>query len=78
MVKKLPAKQETWVGSLGRKDSPRGGNGNPLQYSCPGNFMDRGAWLTTIHGITRVAGNLVAEHIRTISFHGGGNLSSPE
>ena len=28
------------------------GNGNPLQYSCPGNPMDRGAWQTTVHGVS--------------------------
>ena len=28
-----------------------GGNGNPLQYSCLGNSMDRGAWRATIHGV---------------------------
>ena len=27
------------------------GNGNPLQYSCLGNHMDRGAWQATIHGV---------------------------
>ena len=32
--------------------SPGEGNGNPLQYSCLENPMDRGAWQTTIHGIT--------------------------
>ena len=37
---------------LGR--SPGGGNGKPLQYSCLGNFMNRGAWLATINRITRV------------------------
>ena len=36
---------------LGR--SPGEGNGNPLQYSCLGNPMDRGAWQATVHGITR-------------------------
>ena len=35
---------KTWVPSLGQEDSPRGGNGIPLQYSCLGNPMDRGAW----------------------------------
>ena len=35
--------QETQVQSLGLEDSPGGGNGNPLQYSCQGNPMDRGA-----------------------------------
>jgi len=28
------------------------GNGNPLQYCCLGNPMDRGAWRATIHGVT--------------------------
>ena len=28
------------------------GNGNPLQYSCLGNPMDRGAWRATVHGVT--------------------------
>ena len=31
--------------------SPGGGNGNPLQYSCLENFMDRGTWWATDHGI---------------------------
>ena len=30
-----------------------GGNGNPLQYSCPENPMDRGAWKTTFLGVTK-------------------------
>ena len=29
------------------------GNGNPLQYSCLGNPMDRGAWQATVHGVTK-------------------------
>ena len=33
--------------------SPGGGNGNPLQYSCLGNPMDRGAWWTTVHGVAK-------------------------
>ena len=32
--------------------SPGGGHGNPLQYSCLGNPMDRGAWRATDHGVT--------------------------
>ena len=32
--------------------SPRVGNGNPLQYSCLENSMNRGAWRATVHGIT--------------------------
>ena len=34
--------------------SPREGNGNPLQYSCLGNPMDRGAWWATVHGVTEL------------------------
>ena len=34
MVKNLSAMCETWVRSLGWEDSPGGGHGNPLQYSC--------------------------------------------
>ena len=34
--------------------SPRKGNGNPLQYFCPENCMDRRPWQATVHRITRV------------------------
>ena len=33
--------------------SPGGGNGNPLQYSCLGNPMDRGAWWATAHEVAK-------------------------
>ena len=33
--------------------SPGEGNGNPLHYSCLENFMGRGAWQATVHGITK-------------------------
>ena len=33
--------------------SPGGGNGNPLQYSCLENSIDRGAWWATVHGVTK-------------------------
>ena len=49
--KKSPAKQETR--SLGQEDTPREGNGNPLQYSCLGNPMDRGAWRATLKGAAK-------------------------
>ena len=41
-------------GSIPRSGrSPGGGNGNPLQYSCLGSPMDRGAWWATVHGVTK-------------------------
>ena len=39
------------VPGLGR--SPEGGYGNPLQYSCLVNPMDRGAWRATVHRVTK-------------------------
>ena len=38
-----------------------GGNGNPLQYSCLENPMDRGAWWATAHGVTRDRHDLVTK-----------------
>ena len=34
--------------------SPAGGHGNPLQYSCLENPVDRGAWQVTVHGVTKI------------------------
>ena len=56
-VKNMPAMWETWVRSLGWEDSPGGGHDNPLQYSCLGNFMNRGAWWATVYGSQRVRHN---------------------
>ena len=39
------------IPQLGR--SPRDGNGNPLQYSCLGSSIDRGAWQATVHGVVK-------------------------
>ena len=52
MVKKLPAsagdiRDTGSIPKTGR--SPGEGNGNPLQYSCLGNPMKRGAWWATVH-----------------------------
>ena len=53
VVKNLPANAGD-VGSVpGSGRSPGEENGNPLQYSCLGNPMDRGAWQTTVHGIAK-------------------------
>ena len=56
VVKNPPAKtgdpRDTGlIPGLGR--SPGVGNGNPLQYSCLENSMDRGAWQATVHGVTK-------------------------
>ena len=48
------------LGSIpGSERSPGEGNGNPLQYSCLENPMDRGAWQATVHGAARVRHNLM-------------------
>ena len=52
-VKHLPEMRETRVRSLGREDSPREGNGNPLQYSCLEYSMDGGPWWATVHRVTK-------------------------
>ena len=39
-----------WIPGSGR--SPGGAHGNPLQYSCPENPMDRGAWRAIVYGIS--------------------------
>ena len=38
---------------LGLGRSPAKGNSSPLQYSCLGNPMDRGAWWATVHGVAK-------------------------
>ena len=47
------------IPGLGR--SPGEGNGNPLQYSCLENPMDRGAWWATFHGVSRVRHDLATK-----------------
>ena len=52
------------MGSIpGSVRSPDVGNGNPLQYSCLENSMDRGAWQTTVH---RAAKSRLKTHMGTI------------
>ena len=51
-VKNPPAVQDVWVQSWSGR-SPGKGNGNPHQYSCPGNPMDRGAWRATVLGVAK-------------------------
>ena len=52
---KASACNEGDLGSIpGSGRSPGEGNGNPVQYSCLENLMDRGAWWATVHGSQRV------------------------
>ena len=56
MVKNVPANagdagDESLIPGSGR--SPGGGHGNPLQYSCQDDPMDRGAWGATVPGVTK-------------------------
>ena len=56
VVKNLPANARATgdVGSIpGLGRSPGGGHGNPLQYSCLKNPIERGAWWATVHRVTK-------------------------
>ena len=60
VVKNLPAnagdaRDTSSIPGSGR--SPGGGNGNPLQYSCLKNSMDREAWWATVQELSRVGHN---------------------
>ena len=55
MLEKLPTsagdvRHTSSVPGLGR--SPGGGHGNPFQYSCLENSMDREAWPSAVHGVS--------------------------
>ena len=65
MVKNLPAnagdaEDSGSIPGLGR--FPGGGNGNPLQYSCLENPVDRGAWRTAVHGAKRFGHDWASMH----------------
>ena len=58
VVKNLPANARDVrdTGSIpGSGRSPGGGHGDPLQYFCLENPMDRGAWCAIVHGVTKVS-----------------------
>ena len=63
VVNNLPANAGDTGSIPGSGKSPGEGNGNPLQYSCLGNLMDRGTWWATVHGVAKsLAHGLVTEH----------------
>ena len=52
-VKNLPANAGDMGSTPDPRRSPGEGNGNPVQYSCLENPMDRGAWWATVHGVAK-------------------------
>ena len=70
MVENLPANAGNIrdAGSISESGrSPGGGHGNPLQYSCLENPMDRGAWRATVHRVTKNWTLLKGAHICDIT-----------
>ena len=61
MVKNLTANARDTGSIPGSGRSPEEGNGSPLQFSCLGNPVDRGAWQATVHGVAKESD--VPEHI---------------
>ena len=76
VVKNLPdnAGDIRDIGSIpGLGKSPGGGNGNPLQYACLKNPMDRGAWWATVHRVAKSQirlSNLAFMHTRQFRWEG--------
>ena len=56
VVKNLPAMQEPWRCKFDPwiRKIPGGGHGNPFQYSCLENSLDRGAWQATVHEVSEL------------------------
>ena len=74
-VKNPPASVED-TGSIPRLERfPGKRNGNPLQYSCLGNPMDRGGWRATVHGIAKsqtqlsIGPTILQTHLFHLSIH---------
>ena len=70
MTKNLPAMRETWVRSLDQEDPLQ--NGYPLQYTFRENPMDRGAWCTTVHEVTKSQARLITN---TFTFFFGNQIT---
>ena len=62
VVKNVPASAGDPSSTSGSGRSPGGGHGNPLQYSCLENPMDRGAWQAAVHEVEKeFSNNLVSK-----------------
>ena len=68
VVKSLPANAGDAGSIPGLGRSPGEGNGNPLQYSCLGNPMEKGPWRATVHGVARVTHDLVTKQQQPCDF----------
>ena len=68
-VKNPPAKAGDPGSIPGLGTSPGEGHGNPFQYSCLENSMDRGAWWATVHGVAELDKIAINTHTRQ---RGGG------
>ena len=65
VVKNLPANEEDLSSIPGSGRSPGEENGNPLQYSCLGNPVDREAWGSTVFRVTKSQTQLRLKHTHT-------------
>ena len=71
VVENLPASAGDAGLIPGSGRSPREGNGNPFQYYCLGNPMNRGAWWAIVHGVIRVRCDLATkQYINYLSSEG--------
>ena len=66
VLKNLPANAVDSGLIPGSGRSPGERSGNPLQYSCLGNPMDRGAWWDTVYGVQRVQHDVVAKQLQIV------------
>ena len=75
VVKNLPANtgEVSEVGLIpGSGQSPGGGNGNPLEYSCLENPIERGFWQATVHGVRKSQSDMTeatnTQHMYLLTF----------
>ena len=70
MVKNLPASSGGPGSDPGSGRAAGEGNGCPLQYSCPENSMDRGAWWATVHRVAESRTQLSVHTHNAVSYLG--------